>query len=1004
LSLTASQESDAMIEGLDHIASVLRLYDIRTTLRHNTAADEYRTTVIALYSYILEYQARMACHLSDNSMIRGVHSIIGSGQWVNFLKKIDSADQYCQKHEALIDKDEERSALERQTKQIETSTLIQAEILDAVRNVLSARAADREYDRQEDVLQCLAADYEEQKNFNPERVPDTCRWFLDDHRFHKWRNSTTSCVLWLSTGPGCGKSVLSRTLVDENLLTSRIMTSTVCYFFFKDGLERRQRGEDALCAILHQLYRQNLASGLISHAYEPFKSNGQNLRSMFSELWKVLMKTAQDQSAGEIICLLDALDECQADAREQFLGQLNQLYNDFKPNVPNQPHIKFLITSRPNSDIDAKFCLLDPLTNFIEFAGDDQSDLISKEISLVIDRRIPEVVPKLDAKSQTRLAEDLKSMGHRTYLWLHLVLKEIQRKFSSYSTLKRIKNLVQQLPASVADAYENILNRSSDPQVARDILMIVLAARRPLTVHEMSVAVAIQRSKRPKSYEDLDLEPEDIRESNLRDICGFFISIHQSKISLIHQTAREFLLRAASQNGIESTASVPCMKWRHSVSIAEAEYVTSQICITLLLFDVFNEKMPWSDFHGPHYDWKDEYEHFISDYPLLKYASTRWPEHYLVSQRLNTEEEVGLARLVCDVQHAYCETWFPLFWYSEEWRERPTVTTLAIASTFGFTTIVKQILDLSANTYHDETDICGVVMLGEVINESVEYYGTALQAASERGHLDVVKLLLDNGADVNTQGGGRYGSALQAASEEGRLDMVKLLLDKGADVTTQGGDYGNALQAASVSGHSDVVKLLLDKGADVNTQGGDYGNALQVASVSGHSDVVKLLLDKGADVNTQGGSYGNALGTASACGHLDVVKLLLDKGADVNAQGGHYGNALLAASAYGHSDVVKLLLDKGADVNTQGGLYGNALQAASEEGYSDVVKLLLDKGANLNTNTQGGSYGNALGTASACGHLDVVKLLLDKGADVNAQGGHNGNAHRRPPRMATRTW
>jgi hypothetical protein len=49
----------------------------------------------------------------------------------------------------------------------------------------------------------------------------------------------------------------------------------------------------------------------------------------------------------------------------------------------------------------------------------------------------------------------------------------------------------------VAEAYENILNRSSDPQVARDILIIVLAVRRPLTVNEISVAVAIKRSKRP---------------------------------------------------------------------------------------------------------------------------------------------------------------------------------------------------------------------------------------------------------------------------------------------------------------------------------------------------------------------------------------------------------------------------------------------------------------------------------------------------------------------------
>jgi ankyrin repeat protein len=56
--------------------------------------------------------------------------------------------------------------------------------------------------------------------------------------------------------------------------------------------------------------------------------------------------------------------------------------------------------------------------------------------------------------------------------------------------------------------------------------------------------------------------------------------------------------------------------------------------------------------------------------------------------------------------------------------------------------------------------------------------------------------------------------------------MVKLLLDNSADVHAKGGYYGNALQAASKGGHEQIVQLLLDKGANVNTQGGEYGNAL----------------------------------------------------------------------------------------------------------------------------------------------------------------------------------
>ncbi|RVD83559.1 uncharacterized protein DFL_007943 [Arthrobotrys flagrans] len=278
---------------------------------------------------------------------------------------------------------------------------------------------------------------------------------------------------------------------------------------------------------------------------------------------------------------------------------------------------------------------------------------------------------------------------------------------------------------------------------------------------------------------------------------------------------------------------------------------------------------------------------------------------------------------------------------------------------------------------------------GADVNAQGGGFGSALQAASVNGHESVIELLLGKGVDVNAQGG-YYGNALQAASVQGHENIVKLLLAKGADVNAQGGCYGNALQAASLKGRYGIVELLLGKGADVNAQGGEFDNALQAASLKGHENIVKLLLAKGADVNAQGGYYGNALYAASYSGHDGIVKLLLAKGADVNAQGGHYGNALQAASVKGHENIVKLLLAKGADVNAQGGYYGNALYAASVEGHENIVKLLLAKGADVNA--QVGYYGNALQAASVQGHESIIELLLGKGADVNAQGGGFGNA------------
>jgi ankyrin repeat protein len=229
-----------------------------------------------------------------------------------------------------------------------------------------------------------------------------------------------------------------------------------------------------------------------------------------------------------------------------------------------------------------------------------------------------------------------------------------------------------------------------------------------------------------------------------------------------------------------------------------------------------------------------------------------------------------------------------------------------------------------------------LAMFGNIYNiPSTFYY------ASSAGILLAVQGLLNNGVDVNVQGG-RFGYALEAASYWGHDMIVDFLVKKGADVNAQGGEYGNALQAASSWGHEAIVGLLVENGADVNVQGGKYGNALYAASYCGHEAIVGLLVEKGADVYAQGGRYGNALQVASSMGHEVVVCLLLEKGVDVNAKGGEHGNALQAASYMGHETIVGLLLENGADVNAQGVFYEKALQAASYRGHEAIVGLLLE--------------------------------------------------------------
>ncbi|KAF8542733.1 ankyrin repeat-containing domain protein, partial [Trichophaea hybrida] len=95
--------------------------------------------------------------------------------------------------------------------------------------------------------------------------------------------------------------------------------------------------------------------------------------------------------------------------------------------------------------------------------------------------------------------------------------------------------------------------------------------------------------------------------------------------------------------------------------------------------------------------------------------------------------------------------------------------------------------------------------------------------------------------------GGNYGSALQAASTEGHHQIVRLLLEKGADVNCdmQGErGYGAALQGAVLRGHGRIVLQLLEKRANVNVRAADYGTALQAVKAGLHFGIAELLENK----------------------------------------------------------------------------------------------------------------------------------------------------------------
>lgn len=171
---------------------------------------------------------------------------------------------------------------------------------------------------------------------------------------------------------------------------------------------------------------------------------------------------------------------------------------------------------------------------------------------------------------------------------------------------------------------------------------------------------------------------------------------------------------------------------------------------------------------------------------------------------------------------------------------------------------------------------------------------TALQAAAESDHIEMLNRLIAAGADVNKPGKGVNGrTALQAAAESGHSETVNRLLLVGADVNAPAApDHGRtALQAAAESGHIEILNRLLAAGADVNAPAAERGGrtALQAAAESGHSRIVDKLLIAGADVNASGAPRGGttAFEAAVVQGHVDIVAKLRGAKVDLHARVTH---------------------------------------------------------------------------------------------------------------------
>ena len=288
---------------------------------------------------------------------------------------------------------------------------------------------------------------------------------------------------------------------------------------------------------------------------------------------------------------------------------------------------------------------------------------------------------------------------------------------------------------------------------------------------------------------------------------------------------------------------------------------------------------------------------------------------------------------------------------------------------------------------------------------------TPLEMAAYMGFADVVKVLLNQGADVNaTTTTGRKRSAMHRGVWSGSSDVVALLIGHGADLEVRGIHGETPLHAAAGERDPNIARLVIEQGVSLNEKdergqtpldwaldrenktvvelllAGGAEPTIHAAAYVGHIALTKRLLDNGTDVNQRDQENCTPLYYAALGSHGDVVELLVGRGADVNIRrkGSHWKPTPLHAAAIGgETDIVRLLLSQGADIHAENPGGQEVLHVACRHGHADIAALLIAAGADLNQREE--LVCTPLRLAGIYGHQDVVELLLSEGADVSQE-------------------
>ena len=782
----------------------------------------------------------------------------------------------------------------------------------------------------------------------------TGNWIEDTEEYRQWHGAEHRGSLWIKAMPGAGKSVLAASVAAKLGAKEQV---PVLHFFFRQIIATNQRPIHLLQDWLSQLLHQ---SPLLQNNLHAYVSNSRAIETIsFDDLWKTLIGALC--MLPKVYCVADALDEMDM-GNERFLQQLLDLGRH------KTSSIKVLMTSRlvPRIEKVLKHSTVVHLSLF--------ESAVNADIMHYVRTRLAEVTLPEATRSVIEGAMNTKARG--LFLYARLMLDDIlQSPDDRAIDADAVREKVEHLPSNVNDMYNEMLadhsRRSGTSQEMQiTLLQWVTQSFRPLRLLELASLI---------EFIHPSLNTGRDTKAIVRAGCGPLLEILEDEtVSIIHHSFTEFLRDETRHSSNPKSLPFPIIE-----NNKEAQRQRLLTCLRYLMSDalkdwnVESDRNAWYSQPNPGFKLK---------HPFCDYAANYWDDHY---RRAATGDTTPALDEFLHPNSENRRAWLDMVWGRGQLDEITPVDIAAPCRLKDYTAPL-----LARNVYEIE---------------AVDDKGNSpLAWAACMGHVDIVSMLLEHGAQPDLTNSKNGRKPLHSAAAANHSAVIQRLLESGVDPITRS-SYGDtqktrrasapAVLNVAQSGHLETMLVLIPY-----LQPSILNEALCWAASRGQTDVMAALLQTpGVDVNCRSEDGATPLLEAASTQNPRAIELLLAKGAiatvrvhDPNRSASPFEaeTALhkFCQRSYQKNDETStrkafaVLYKVGCDVNAVDGTGSTPLHRAAGNGDCLLMNMLLDHGANIDA-TDGDGATPLHRTAHACMSYSkpAVELLCKRGASVNLQ-------------------